>query len=46
MHDPEAFRPVLTGVSMLHVARTLYPGHLEWRGAGAVHGPPVGGPAA
>lgn len=32
VHDPQAFRPVLTGVSMLHVARTLYPEHLEWWG--------------
>ncbi|MGI5270998.1 exo-beta-N-acetylmuramidase NamZ family protein [Nonomuraea sp. CA-218870] len=30
VHDPVAFRPVLTGVSMLHVARALYPGHLRW----------------
>ncbi|NRQ33445.1 DUF1343 domain-containing protein [Nonomuraea sp. NN258] len=26
VHDPAAFRPVLTGLSILHVARTLYPG--------------------
>ncbi|MDP4504384.1 exo-beta-N-acetylmuramidase NamZ family protein [Nonomuraea turcica] len=25
VHDRETFRPVLTGLSMLHVARTLYP---------------------
>ncbi|RVX40086.1 uncharacterized protein YbbC (DUF1343 family) [Nonomuraea polychroma] len=25
VHDRDAFRPVLTGLSMLHVARTLYP---------------------
>ncbi|MEW9552736.1 exo-beta-N-acetylmuramidase NamZ domain-containing protein [Nonomuraea sp. NPDC050783] len=29
VHDREAFRPVLTGLSMLHVARTLYPGDLR-----------------
>ncbi|MGW2149574.1 exo-beta-N-acetylmuramidase NamZ family protein [Nonomuraea bangladeshensis] len=29
VHDREAFRPVLTGVSMLHVARTLYPDDLR-----------------
>ncbi|WP_188186803.1 exo-beta-N-acetylmuramidase NamZ family protein [Nonomuraea sp. SYSU D8015] len=29
VHDPEAFRPVLTGLSMLHVARTLYPDDLR-----------------
>lgn len=34
VHDPYAFRPVLTGVSMLHVARTLYPGDLSWSGPG------------
>lgn len=34
VHDPRAFRPVLTGVSMLHVARTLYPGDLNWSGPG------------
>jgi uncharacterized protein YbbC (DUF1343 family) len=31
--DGVAFRPVLTGLSMLYVARTLYPG-LTWRGPG------------
>lgn len=30
--DAAAFRPVLTGVSMLHVARTLYPDDLAWWG--------------
>jgi len=32
VHDPVAFRPVLTGLSMLHVARTLYADELVWRG--------------
>lgn len=32
VHDPAAFRPVLTGLAMLHVARLLYPEHLVWRG--------------
>ncbi|MFI6318614.1 exo-beta-N-acetylmuramidase NamZ domain-containing protein [Nonomuraea sp. NPDC050556] len=32
VHDAEAFRPVLTGLSMLHVARTLYPDGLDWWG--------------
>jgi uncharacterized protein YbbC (DUF1343 family) len=32
VHDPAAFRPVLTGLSMLHVARTLYPDELKWAG--------------
>ncbi|MEV4224404.1 MULTISPECIES: exo-beta-N-acetylmuramidase NamZ family protein [unclassified Nonomuraea] len=32
VHDREAFRPVLTGLSMLHVARTLYPDDLVWWG--------------
>lgn len=30
--DRSAFRPVHTGLSMLHVARTLYPGELAWWG--------------
>ncbi|NUW39283.1 exo-beta-N-acetylmuramidase NamZ family protein [Nonomuraea rhodomycinica] len=30
--DRAAFRPVLTGVSMLHVARTLYPDGFGWWG--------------
>ncbi|SDJ81222.1 exo-beta-N-acetylmuramidase NamZ family protein [Nonomuraea jiangxiensis] len=34
VHDRAAFRPVLTGLSMLHVARTLYPDDLRWRGPG------------
>ncbi|KAB8190071.1 DUF1343 domain-containing protein [Nonomuraea phyllanthi] len=32
VHDRAAFRPVLTGLSMLHVARTLYPDDLRWWG--------------
>ncbi|WP_433509647.1 exo-beta-N-acetylmuramidase NamZ family protein [Nonomuraea sp. CA-143628] len=32
VHDREVYRPVLTGLSMLHVARTLYPGELAWWG--------------
>ncbi|TDD13868.1 exo-beta-N-acetylmuramidase NamZ family protein [Nonomuraea diastatica] len=32
VHDRNAFRPVLTGLSMVHVARTLYPGDLRWWG--------------
>ncbi|MEV4112468.1 DUF1343 domain-containing protein [Nonomuraea sp. NPDC049695] len=33
VHDREAFRPVLTGLSMLYVARTLYfPDDLRWWG--------------
>ncbi|WP_219470199.1 exo-beta-N-acetylmuramidase NamZ family protein [Nonomuraea rhizosphaerae] len=32
VHDRDAYRPVLTGLSMLHVARTLYPGELAWWG--------------
>ncbi|MFC5832165.1 exo-beta-N-acetylmuramidase NamZ domain-containing protein [Nonomuraea insulae] len=32
VHDRGAFRPVLTGLSMLHVARTLYPDDLRWWG--------------
>ncbi|MEV4566763.1 DUF1343 domain-containing protein [Nonomuraea sp. NPDC049419] len=32
VHDPAAFRPVLTGLSMLHVARTLHPDELRWEG--------------
>ncbi|GGO71301.1 exo-beta-N-acetylmuramidase NamZ family protein [Nonomuraea cavernae] len=32
VHDPVAFRPVLTGLSMLHVARELYAGEFAWRG--------------
>ncbi len=32
VHDATAFRPVLTGLSMLYVARTLYADHLLWRG--------------
>ncbi|SEM34700.1 exo-beta-N-acetylmuramidase NamZ domain-containing protein [Nonomuraea pusilla] len=32
VHDRRAFRPVLTGLSMLYVARTLYPDALVWRG--------------
>ncbi|WP_336205061.1 exo-beta-N-acetylmuramidase NamZ family protein [Nonomuraea sp. LPB2021202275-12-8] len=32
VHDEAEFRPVLTGLSMLHVARTLYADHLVWRG--------------
>lgn len=32
VHDADAFRPVLTGLSMLHVARTLYPDDLAWWG--------------
>ncbi|MEU0566100.1 DUF1343 domain-containing protein [Nonomuraea sp. NPDC005983] len=31
--DRTAFRPVLTGLSMLHVARVLYPDHFTWRGS-------------
>ena len=42
VHDASAFRPVLTGLSMLHVARTLYADDLVWRGHRAVPGPPVG----
>ncbi|MBF8189181.1 DUF1343 domain-containing protein [Nonomuraea sp. K274] len=34
VHDREAYRPVLTGLSMLHVARTLYPDDLRWQGPG------------
>ena len=34
VHDRAAYRPVLTGLSMLHVARTLYPGELAWWGPG------------
>ncbi|WP_206184613.1 exo-beta-N-acetylmuramidase NamZ domain-containing protein [Thermoactinospora rubra] len=30
--DPRSFQPVLTGVSMLHVARTLYPEQFAWWG--------------
>lgn len=30
VHDPEAFRPVLTGVSMIHLARSLHPGEFDW----------------
>ncbi|NUR85351.1 MAG: DUF1343 domain-containing protein [Nonomuraea sp.] len=30
--DKSVFRPVLTGLSMLHVARTLYPDDLAWWG--------------
>jgi uncharacterized protein YbbC (DUF1343 family) len=29
VHDPRAFRPVLTGLAMLHAARTLYPEELR-----------------
>ncbi|WP_344478281.1 DUF1343 domain-containing protein [Nonomuraea monospora] len=32
VHDRDAFRPVLTGLSLLHVARTLYPDDLRWEG--------------
>ncbi|MBB6343618.1 uncharacterized protein YbbC (DUF1343 family) [Nonomuraea muscovyensis] len=32
VHDRTAFRPVLTGVSMLYVARTLYPEDFTWWG--------------
>ncbi|MGW0804604.1 exo-beta-N-acetylmuramidase NamZ family protein [Nonomuraea sp. NPDC002799] len=32
VHDREAFRPVMTGLSMVHVARTLYPDDLRWQG--------------
>ncbi|MER5999546.1 DUF1343 domain-containing protein [Nonomuraea angiospora] len=32
VHDREAFRPVLTGLSMLYAARTLYPDDLRWWG--------------
>ncbi|MEV0622781.1 DUF1343 domain-containing protein [Nonomuraea sp. NPDC050404] len=32
VHDPAAFRPVLTGLSILHVARTLHPDDLSWQG--------------
>ncbi|MFC4008674.1 exo-beta-N-acetylmuramidase NamZ domain-containing protein [Nonomuraea purpurea] len=32
VHDREAFRPVMTGLSMLHVARVLYPDDLRWAG--------------
>lgn len=32
VHDADAFRPVLTGLSMLHAARTLYPDDLQWWG--------------
>ncbi|MEU1721350.1 DUF1343 domain-containing protein [Actinomadura sp. ATCC 39365] len=32
VHDPRAFRPVLTGLSMLHTARVLYPDDLVWKG--------------
>ncbi|HEX4811264.1 MAG TPA: DUF1343 domain-containing protein [Nonomuraea sp.] len=32
VHDRDAFRPVLTGLSMLHVARTLYPADLRLQG--------------
>ncbi|MGP4098452.1 exo-beta-N-acetylmuramidase NamZ family protein [Nonomuraea sp. KM90] len=32
VHDPGAFRPVLTGLSILHVARDLYPDDLRWWG--------------
>ncbi|WP_043639175.1 exo-beta-N-acetylmuramidase NamZ family protein [Nonomuraea candida] len=31
VHDRDAFRPVLTGLSILHVARELYPGELNWK---------------
>ncbi|MFF5205655.1 exo-beta-N-acetylmuramidase NamZ domain-containing protein [Streptosporangium sp. NPDC000396] len=30
VHDPEAFRPVLTGVSMLGLARSLHPEEFAW----------------
>ncbi|MFI6290205.1 exo-beta-N-acetylmuramidase NamZ domain-containing protein [Nonomuraea sp. NPDC050790] len=32
VHDRRAFRPVLTGLSMLHLARVLYPGDFAWWG--------------
>ncbi|MEU8249299.1 DUF1343 domain-containing protein [Nonomuraea sp. NPDC048916] len=32
VHDRAEFRPVLTGLSMLHVARELYDGDFAWRG--------------
>ncbi|GAA3643702.1 DUF1343 domain-containing protein [Nonomuraea antimicrobica] len=32
VHDRDAFRPVLTGLSMLYVARDLYPDDLRWWG--------------
>ena len=32
VYDQAAYRPVLTGLSMLHVARTLYPAELAWWG--------------
>ncbi|MCC5578311.1 DUF1343 domain-containing protein [Microtetraspora sp. AC03309] len=33
VHDPEAFRPVLTGVSMLHLFRSQHPGEFVWTAA-------------
>lgn len=32
VHDPLAFRPVMTGLSMMHTVRTLYPEDLAWWG--------------
>ncbi|GAA0941544.1 DUF1343 domain-containing protein [Nonomuraea longicatena] len=32
VHDRRAFRPVLTGLSMLHLARVLYPADFTWWG--------------